>query len=367
MLYAVAALFAPPPGLPLVQGVSLAPLTTLGLGGPADVFLRATTDAALARGLDWARNAGLPVLVFGGGSNLVIGDEGFGGLALQVATRGIASRTTAEGIEVSAAAGEPWDAFVDFVTTEGWAGLECLAGIPGLVGATPVQNVGAYGQEVAETLLRVRVLDRETLAVRWLDARALDFAYRDSLLRREPTRFVVLEVVFGLRPGGLPSLRYGELARALADEPLPSLARVRQTVVALRRKKSMVLDAKDPNTQSAGSFFVNPVVDAATADAVRQKAVALGLVPAPDQVPSWPLEGGRVKLAAGWLIERAGFARGERWGAVGLSSAHALALVHHGGGTTRALVALARRIQQGVEERFGVRLEPEPMFINVGI
>jgi UDP-N-acetylmuramate dehydrogenase len=263
---------------------------------------------------------------------------------------------------------------------EGWAGLECLAGIPGTVGATPIQNVGAYGQEIADTLRSVRVVDRLSGEVRSLPGRELAFGYRSSRLRRDPDRYLVLGVTFGLVAGGSATVRYGELARALgvaADgDPAalaaarPPLAAVRAAVLELRRGKSMVLDVPDdPNRRSVGSFFVNPVVGEAEARQVERRARATGLLAADEQLPSYPVAPGvgasistpQVKLAAAWLIERSGFGKGFRRGAVGISSRHALALVHHGGGSTAELLALAADIQAAVRERFGVLLRPEPV------
>ena len=332
----------------VLENVPLAPRTTLELGGPARWLVEARDDETIVEALLFARERELEVRVLGGGSNLVVADEGFDGLVLEVATEGV----TIEGGRVAAKAGEGWDPLVARCTSLGLAGVECLAGIPGRVGATPIQNVGAYGQEVSQTIALVRALDRDSLEVVEIEPAACGFAYRDSAFKRDPGRLVVLEVVFELTAGGAPALRYGELSRALEGET-PTLERVRETVVALRRRKSMVIDPSDENRRSAGSFFTNPIVDADVAERIAQES--------PVEVPRWPVEGGRVKLAAGWLIERAGMAKGTRRGAVGISSAHALALVHHGGGTTAELLALADEVREAVERRFGVRLEREPV------
>jgi UDP-N-acetylmuramate dehydrogenase len=244
--------------------------------------------------------------------------------------------------------------------------LECLSGIPGRVGATPIQNVGAYGQEVGEHLHHVRVVDRESLEVRTLSPDECELGYRDSVFKRQPDRYVVTEVGFALVPDGAPTVRYTELERALIGAPdASSLATVRDAVLALRRKKSMVIDEDDPNRRSAGSFFTNPIVSASIADRLVERAVADGLVPRAADVPRWeaaPAPDGtpRTKLAAGWLIERAGIAKGTRAGSVGISSKHALALVHHGGGTASELLTLARRVRDAVRDRFGVTITPEP-------
>jgi UDP-N-acetylmuramate dehydrogenase len=345
--------------------VPLAPLTTLELGGRARHFVEAPDEGAVLEALRWAAARGVPAFILGGGSNVVVADRGFDGLVVRVTARGRAFATVGDETRVTAAAGEPWDALVADTVARGLAGLECLSGIPGLVGATPVQNVGAYGQEVAETIRAVRVLDRRDGSITALSPDACAFAYRDSTFRRAPDRWVVLAVTFGLRAGGAPTLRYRELADALAGDAAPTLAATRATVIALRRRKSMVIDAADPNRRSAGSFFTNPIVDADVAERLAARAVADSLVATVADVPRWPAGPGRVKLSAGWLIERAGVVKGLRAGAVGVSTRHALALVHHGGGTTDALLALARRVRDAVVARFGVTLAPEPIFVGL--
>jgi UDP-N-acetylmuramate dehydrogenase len=355
----------------LERDVVLAALTTLGLGGPARYLLRATTEDDVASGLDWSRQERLPVAVIGGGSNLVVADAGFPGLVIQVAMRGVISSASTPGdqVRVTAAAGEIWDELVASCVAKEWAGVECLSGIPGRVGATPIQNVGAYGQEVAETIVQVRVLDTRVkeprAAVREMTAAECSFGYRDSLLRREPGRFVVLAVTFALRVDGAATVRYAELARSLgAAGGTAALQDVREAVLALRRSKSMVADPDDPDSCSAGSFFTNPVMTTAEADTVVHRALACGAARTAAEVPRFGAGDGLVKLSAAWLIERAGFARGIRRGGVGISSKHTLALVHHGGGTAAELVALAREVQCGVDARFSVLLRPEPMFLG---
>jgi UDP-N-acetylmuramate dehydrogenase len=297
--------------------------------------------------------------VLGGGSNLVVADAGVDGLVLRVALRGIASRESGGEVELTAAAGEPWDTVVRLAVERGWAGLECLSGIPGLVGATPIQNVGAYGQEVSDTVAAVRVLDRAAGTAVSLAPAACGFGYRDSAFKsRTPDRYVVLAVTYRLRPGGAPAVRYAELARHLAGRGVaaPTLGDVRESVLAVRRAKSMVLDPGDPNRRSCGSFFVNPVVPAAEAE--RIAAVA-----GDSAMPRWPEPGGqRVKLAAAWLVERAGFARGHADGAAGISTRHTLAIVAREGARAADVVRVARRVRDGVLARFGVRLHPEPVF-----
>jgi UDP-N-acetylmuramate dehydrogenase len=354
----------------IATDVPLAPLTTLELGGPARFLAEPRTPGEVLEALRWADARGVPLFVLGGGSNLVVGDGGFDGLVVRTSgLRGL--RWTEAGdsgeVLVEAQAGEPWDDLVAASVARGLAGLECLAGIPGLTGATPIQNVGAYGQEVAETIRAVEVLDRRTLAVSRLGPGECDFAYRDSAFKRAPDRHLVLSVTFALSKGGPPAVRYGELRAALAavGSAAPTVAEVRTTVLALRRRKSMVLDPADPNRRSVGSFFTNPVLPAARAEEVIARAVAAGAAARPEDVPRFPAGEGLVKLAAGWLIERAGIARGMRRGAVGVSTAHALALVHHGGGTAAELAALAREVRAAVEQRFGVTLVPEPTLLGI--
>jgi len=342
------------------DGVPLAPLTTFELGGPARHLIEATDDAAIAEALRWARARDVPAAILGGGSNVVVGDAGFDGLVIRVATRGRHFQPLGDGaVALTAAAGEPWDQLVAEAVARGLAGVECLSGIPGLAGATPIQNVGAYGQEVAQTIRAVRVLARDRLEITELEAAECAFGYRDSRFKREPDRFVVLAVTFALHPAGPAAVRYPELAAALAGTPAPTLADVRAAVLALRAKKSMVISPGDPNRRSAGSFFMNPVVAAAEADAVAARAGV-----EPGAMPRFPAGVGRVKLSAGWLIERAGFPKGTRRGPVGISTAHALALVNLGGARTEQLLELAAEIQRAVRERLGVQLVREPVFLG---
>ena len=352
--------------LPVIRrDVPLAPLTTFELGGPARFFAEVATDEDAVGALRWAADQDLPVFVLGGGSNLVVGDAGFPGLVLQLRTRGMEWRSQGDLVVLEAQAGEPWDDVVTAAVARDLTGIECLSGIPGTAGATPIQNVGAYGQEVADTIHSLRVLDRRTLQVRELSAAECGFAYRDSVFRRDPGQTIVLSVRLVLRPGEPPMLAYRELANALDGWARPSLAQVRETVLDLRRKKSMVYDADDPNRRSAGSFFTNPIVDAAQAATIVAQALTENLVRAPGEVPQYPLPDGRVKLAAGWLVERAGVRRGLRMGPVGVSSRHALALIHHGGGSTADLIRLAVHVRDTVALRFGITLQPEPVFLGV--
>jgi len=340
------------------ERVPLAPLTTLGVGGEARWFVEALDEAAVIAAHAWARARGVSLRVLGGGSNVVVADAGVDALVVHLRLRGVESRTVGGAVEVTAAAGEPWDALVRVTVERSWAGLECLSGIPGLVGATPIQNVGAYGQEVSDTVTAVRALDTHGGRIATLPAAECGFAYRDSAFKRDtPGRWVVLAVTYRLRPGGAPTLGYADVARHLAqqDAIVPTLGHVRQAVLAIRRGKSMVLDVPDdPNRRSCGSFFLNPILDAAAAAAAAARATDASM-------PRWPQPDGRVKLSAAWLIEHAGFARGERQGPVGLSSRHTLAIVAHDGARAGDVLAFARRLQDGVQARFGIRLTREPI------
>ena len=323
-------------------GAPLAPLTTLRLGGPAAAVLVAEREGELVDAAD--------ALVLGGGSNVVIADEGWDGPVVRVATRGVER----DGRRLEVQAGEPWDDLVAMTVGEGLAGFECLSGIPGLTGGTPIQNVGAYGQEVAETIAWVRVFDRQERAVRVMAREECRFTYRSSAFKRNP-RYVVLAVAFAMHAGPLSApIRYAELAGALGVElgTRAPLGEVRDAVLALRRGKGMVIDPADPDSVSAGSFFTNPVLS-------REAFEALPTVP-----PAWPQPDGTVKVSAAWLIERAGFHKGYARGRVGISSKHTLALVNRGGASTAELVALAREVAAGVREAFGVELRPEPVFIG---
>ena len=345
----------------------LAQHTTLGLGGPARYFHECTTEAELREALTWARERRLRVQIMGGGSNLVVVDAGFPGLVLKLAIGGIALRETTQGVELTAAAGVEWDALVRQVVERGWTGIECLSGIPGTVGATPIQNVGAYGQEIAETLVSVRCLERAGLTEVVFPRDQCEFAYRSSRFKsRDHDHYIVLDITLRLYRDRLPQLRYAELAQAVRHHgelerlaPADAVSVVRNTVLELRRRKSMVLDPTDPNGRSVGSFFMNPVL---SADAFERLVHRWGAAGEGDGIPTFPADG-RVKVPAAWLIEQAGFRKGYRRGGVGISTRHALALVNHGG-TTAELLALAEAIERAVYERFGVRLEREPVVVE---
>ena len=330
------------------RDVRLADLTTLAVGGPIERLIEVTTAAELVAAVREADEAGRPLLVLGGGSNVVAPDAGWPGDVVAVRTRGVER----DGTSLTVEAGEDWDALVAHTVAHGLAGIEALSGIPGSTGATPVQNVGAYGQEVAQTITAVRVYDRAEKSERALTPDECGFAYRDSRLKRDPSRFVVLDVTFQLvesavsRPVG-----YAELARRLdiAIGDTAPLADVREAVIELRRGKGMVLDPADPDSRSAGSFFTNPVVPQAQAV---------------EGCPSWPAGDGQMKLSAAWLVQNAGFGRGTRDGHVGTSSRHSLALTTEPGATAAELLAFADRVVERVREQFGVTLEREPTAVR---
>ena len=330
--------------------------TTLRLGGPAHRFRTATSEAELIEVVRAADDAGEELLVLAGGSNLVVSDAGFPGTVVKVETAGITpdveDGVACGGVVVTVAAGEPWDAFVARAVASQWVGIESLAGIPGSVGATPIQNVGAYGQEVSQTIASVRVWDRTLRTVRTFANADCGFGYRHSRFKADPGRHLVLSVDFQFRQGslGMP-VEYAELARTLGVEPgqRAPLGEVRDAVLGLRAGKGMVLDPDDHDTWSAGSFFTNPVVQA--------EAV-------PDDAPAWPQPDGTVKTSAAWLIERSGFAKGHGNALVSLSTKHTLALTNRGGASTEDLLALAREIRDGVEKTFGIRLVNEPVLVG---
>lgn len=350
-----------PVATPPSTTTALAPLTTLRLGGPASRLIAVETESELVTAVTELDAAGEPLLLLAGGSNVVIADAGFDGTVVHVRTRGISRGGSGSALVVQA--GEPWDEVVAAAGGFGLAGIEALAGIPGSAGATPIQNVGAYGQDVSQTISAVRVLDRASGTVRELPAADCGFRYRTSTFKGRDER-IVLSVRFELSAGPLSEpIAYAELARALGVEvgARAPLADVRAAVLALRRGKGMVVDPADPDSVSAGSFFTNPILDAAAFAALTAAASARDADARP---PAFPEPDGRVKTSAAWLIQHAGFARGLTRGNVGISSKHTLALVNRGGASTAELVAFAREIAAGVERAFGVRLVPEPVFVG---
>ena len=344
----------------------LADYTTIHLGGPARRFVRAGTEADLIEAVRAADSVGEPLLILGGGSNLVVADRGFDGTVVQVATTGVHRGPDL----VDVAAGEDWDAVVAGTVAAGLSGLECLSGIPGKAGATPIQNVGAYGQEVADTITAVRTYDRVTGEITIFPNGRCGFAYRTSVFKRDDARrHIVLSVTFRLaRQSASSPLRYPELAAALGVAPgdRAAFTEVRSAVIELRRRKGMVIDATDPDTRSVGSFFVNPVLDGAALAAVETAARAR--CGDATRVPRFDAGDGLVKVPAAWLIERAGFGKGYSLGdGARISAKHTLALVNSGSATTEGLIALARQIRDGVRDVFGVSLTPEPVLIGVAL
>jgi UDP-N-acetylmuramate dehydrogenase len=344
------------------ERVPLAPMTTLEVGGEARFFVEAENEEAVLSALGWADRNGVAPVILGGGSNVLVCDRGVDGLVVRVRVRGTREvpHDDASKIAIEVGAGEELDAIVARSVAAGHAGLECLSGIPGFVGATPIQNVGAYGQEIGETVLYVRTLGRATREFTVLDNQACGFSYRSSVFKeRRKGEYVVVSVTLALTRGGAPTLRYPELVRELAARgaDASSLADVRATVLAIRRAKSMVIDEADPNRRSAGSFFVNPVVAPARAQEIE---ATLG---AAAKMPRFP-SGENVKLSAAWLIEHAGFSKGASEGPVGISTRHALAIVNRGGATAAQILSFAARIRDAVRARFGVELVPEPVLVG---
>jgi UDP-N-acetylmuramate dehydrogenase len=341
-----------------LEQVPLAPYTTFQIGGPARWFAEAQSEDDIAAGVAFAAEHNLPLFILGGGSNLLVSDAGFPGFVLRIGLRGIME---SGGCIFSAAAGEDWDGFVAHVVSMDCAGVECLSGIPGTVGGTPVQNVGAYGQEVSQTIVAVRAYDRTAGHFVDLPASACGFSYRRSIFNStERGRYVVSRVDYKLRKGGAPSIAYADLARYFAarDALAPTLAEVREAVRSVRAQKGMLLVPGDADCRSAGSFFKNPVVPVAALNALADQ---LGIEKA--SIPAYPAQEGAVKLSAAWLIERAGFPKGYVLGNAGISSRHTLALINRGGAAAAEILALRDQLIEAIESRFAIRLEPEPVWL----
>lgn len=344
----------------------LAPLTTLQIGGAARFFAEARGEGELLDALQFAEKLDLPVFILGGGSNVLVADEGFTGLVVRVAVKGVAWRDEDDAVIVTAGAGEDWDDLVRQCVERDLAGVECLSGIPGWVGGTPVQNVGAYGQEVSESIVSVRVYDRHEKRVVELSCEDCRFTYRVSVFNAVARdRYVVLAVTYALKPHGEAAIRYPDLKNFFFDlSAEPSLRKVREAVRTIRARKAMVIVPGDPDCQSAGSFFKNPVVTVETFARIQTIAKEQGLICNGEHVPNFPAAEGKVKVPAAWLIERAGFQKGHTRGRAGISSKHTLAIVNRGGATAREVAGLALEIQERVSERFGVSLTPEPVFVG---
>ncbi|MGH9616492.1 MAG: UDP-N-acetylmuramate dehydrogenase [Acidobacteriaceae bacterium] len=351
------------------ENIVLAPYTTFRIGGPARWFMEATNEAELAEAVSFAQSKNVPLFVLGGGSNLLVSDKGYPGAVVRVANRGIRQDLDGGYSVFTAAAGESWDDFVSTVVEQDFAGVECMAGIPGTVGGTPVQNVGAYGQEVASTIVAVRALDRMTLRMVDFAAAQCQFGYRRSLFNSTGRdRYIVTEVGYRLNLHGAPQLTYKDLEQAFADKPgAPSLKQVSDKVRSIRQQKGMLLVEGDHDCRSAGSFFKNPVVSEShladiSARVVKEAHRAGQLLIEP--IPHFAAEPGAVKLLAGWLIEQAGFPKGFELGAAAVSSRHTLAIVNRGNATAKEILALRDEIRKRVLAQFGICLEQEPVYVS---
>jgi UDP-N-acetylmuramate dehydrogenase len=349
------------------ENIPLAPFTTLGIGGPALYFYSAGSLEDLRSALDWARDHDFPVLILGGGSNMLVADVGYPGLVVQITLRGMKVGRERDYVTIEAAAGETWDRLVAFTVENNLAGMECLSGIPGFVGATPIQNVGAYGQDVSQTIQSVLAFDRRENRTKTFSQPECEFSYRQSRFKsREIDRYVILSVTYRLLPDAKPCTMYPDVQRYLAEKGLadPTLADVRDAVIAVRRRKAMVLDPDDPDSRSAGSFFTNPVISEREHQAFLDRVRMSGLVNEDERVPTYPAGPGKVKLSAAWLIEKAGFHKGLLHGNVGISTKHSLAIVNRGRGTALEVRELVRQIQSKVWSLFAIRIEPEPNFVG---
>ncbi len=348
----------------LQENVPLAPLTTFHLGGPARFFVEAKSAGEVQEAVALAQARNLPLFVLGGGSNLVVADSGWPGLVLKVAIPGIEQRPGSDDegrVLFDAGAGESWDRFVSHAVMAKCAGVECLSGIPGSVGGTPVQNVGAYGQEVSQTIESVEVFDRKDGQIRELCREACGFTYRSSIFNTtERGRFIILRVAYALTPGGAAYIGYADLKRHFAGrETSPNLAETREAVRHIRARKGMLIVAGDPDCLSAGSFFKNPVLPEEEHADLEKRAAAKGL-----HLPSYPALEKSKKVSAAWLVEKSGFGLGYGFGHVGISTKHALAIVNRGGATAAEVLTLKDQIQQRVKEIWDVQLEPEPVMVG---
>jgi UDP-N-acetylmuramate dehydrogenase len=348
------------------ENVPLSPLTTLRIGGPARFFAEAREEDELLAAFSFAEQRGLPLFVLGGGSNALVSDEGFPGMVVHVALKGLTWRDEGDRVVGAARAGEDWDEFVRQCVERDLAGVECLSGIPGSVGGTPIQNVGAYGQEVSETISSVRVFDRLAGEFAELSNEQCRFGYRASVFNTAAReRYVVTAVAYALKPHGEPAIRYPDLKSFFSNvSTSPSLRLTREAVREIRARKAMLITPGDPDCRSAGSFFKNPVVTPDNFALIEEIAKGQNLIGAAEAVPKFPAGDGRVKVPAAWLIERAGFHKGYSRGRVGISSKHTLAIVNRGGATAREVIGLMKEIQERVAARFGVPLTPEPVFVG---
>ena len=346
----------------ILENIALAPYTTLKVGGLARYFIEASTEADILEAMAYAREHSLEVFVLGGGSNLVISDSGWPGLVLKISIGGISTAEQDGKVLFTAGAGENWDDLVAYSVEQNCAGIECMSGIPGTVGGTPVQNVGAYGQEVAETITIVRVLDTAANEIGEMSNRECGFYYRTSIFNSsQKGRYIVTQVSYALSPGGAPRVEYSDLKRYFESaNAAPNLPRVRAAVRSIRASKAMLITPHDEDSRSAGSFFKNPVLSEDQHQDLQRRAAGKGLA-----VPSYPALERNRKVSAAWLVEHAGFSRGYNLGHAGISSKHALAIVNRGGATAAEILALKDQIQSRVEEVWGIQLQPEPVFVGV--
>lgn len=347
----------------LQENVPLGPRTTLGVGGPSRWFAEIRSEEELPEAVDWASSRRIPLFVLGRGSNLVVSDEGFEGLTLHIALRGTEQRNEGRCVVFEAAAGEEWDQLVVRTVEANCSGMECLSGIPGTVGGTPVQNVGAYGQDVSETIVSVRAFVIASGTFREFSNSECRFSYRRSLFNSSDAgKFIITRVRFAVTPNGEPKIEYADLKRYFEGRTnSPSLQEAREAVRAIRHQKAMLIVEGDEDSCSAGSFFKNPIVDHTTYERLVEQVRATGL-----KLPSYPAENSRVKIAAAWLVEHSGFSKGFNLGPVAISRRHALAIVNRGGAKARDVIALKNLIQERVREAFDIELNPEPVFVGFG-
>ena len=354
---------------PVLENVPLAPYTTLGVGGPARFLIKAKTGDHISGAMEFARARRCEVFILGGGSNLVVSDSGFPGVVIKIEIAGIEPLDGKGSGKFSVGAGVEWDIFVQHCVQEGLAGIECLSGIPGTVGAAPVQNIGAYGEDVSEVISRIVALDRVTNRIIELNAGECQFTYRRSIFNTShKNRYIILNVIFALRTDGQSRIHYPDIQKRFTGSATPpGIGEVREAVIQTRQAKAMILRDADPDTKSVGSFFKNPVLDLDIIERMETEAHTRGILGSSDTIPRFPAAPGKEKLPAAWLVEHAGFHKGYVHKNAGISSRHALAIINRGGATAQEIVDLMRLVQARVQEVFGVELHPEPVFVGFGV